>query len=155
MSIEDESAAAAPVSKFMTKTVLTANFDQTIQSVCQIMHENHIGSVVIVKREMDGNKPLGIVTERDIIRKIGSVELFTTQTAIRELMSNNVISIKPHNTISDATRIMHGNNIRRLPVIDDDGKMVGIITDKDVLKAIAGKRSIASAYISREVDVGD
>jgi CBS domain-containing protein len=155
MSIEDESAAAAPVSKFMTKTVLTANFDQTIQSVCQIMHENHIGSVVIVKREMDGNKPLGIITERDIIRKIGSVELFTTQTAIRELMSNNVISIKPHNTISDATRIMHGNNIRRLPVIDDDGKMVGIITDKDVLKAIAGKRSIASAYISREFDVGD
>jgi CBS domain-containing protein len=155
MSIEDESAATAPVSKFMTKTVLTANFDQTIQSVCQIMHENHIGSVVIVKREMDGNKPLGIITERDIIRKIGSVELFTTQTAIRELMSNNVISIKPHNTISDATRIMHGNNIRRLPVIDDEGKMVGIITDKDVLKAIAGKRSIASAYISREFDVGD
>jgi CBS domain-containing protein len=155
MSIEDESAASAPVSKFMTKTVLTANFDQTIQSVCQIMQENHIGSVVIVKREMDGNKPLGIITERDIIRKIGSVELFTTQTPIRELMSNNVISIKPHNTISDATRIMHGNNIRRLPVIDDDGKMVGIITDKDVLKAIAGKWSNASAYICREFDVGD
>jgi predicted transcriptional regulator len=154
MSIEpDESDAASPVSKFMTKTVLTANVDQTIQSVCKTMHENNIGSVVIVKREIDGNRPLGIITESDIIHKIGSVELFTTQTPIRELMSSNIISIKPHNTISDAVRTMHGNNIRRLPVIDNDGKMIGIITDKDILKAIARKSSIASAYISRGFEV--
>jgi CBS domain-containing protein len=154
MSIkDDESDAAAPVSEFMTKTVLTANVDQTIQSVCKIMHENHIGSVVIVKREIDGNKPLGIITESDIIHKIGSVELFSTQTPIRELMSSNIISIKPHNTISDVIGIMHGNNIRRLPVIGNDGKMIGIITDKDILKAIARKRSIASAYLSRRFDV--
>jgi CBS domain-containing protein len=141
--------------KFMTKTVLTANVDQTIQSVCKIMHENHIGSVIIVRKEIDGNRPLGIITESDIIHKIGSVELFTTQTPVRELMSNNIISIKPRNTISDAIGIMHGNNIRRLPVIDNDGKMVGIITDKDILKAIARNSSIASAYISREFDLED
>jgi CBS domain-containing protein len=50
---------------------------------------------------------------------------------------------------------MHGNNIRRLPVIDNDGKMIGIITDKDILKAIARNSSIASAYISREFDLED
>jgi CBS domain-containing protein len=154
MNREDESAAA-PVSKFMTKTVLTANIDQTIQSVCKIMHENHIGSVIIVRKEIDGNRPLGIITESDIIHKIGSVELFTTQTPVRELMSSNIIAIKPRNTISDAIGIMHGNNIRRLPVIDNDGKIIGIITDKDILKAIARNSSIASAYISREFDLED
>ena len=154
MNREDESAAAS-VSKFMTKTVLTANVDQTIQSVCKIMHENNIGSVIIVRKEIDGNRPLGIITESDIIHKIGSVELFTTQTPVRELMSNKIIAIKPHNTISDAIGIMHGNNIRRLPVIDNDGKMIGIITDKDILKAIARNSSIASAYISRGFDLED
>jgi CBS domain-containing protein len=47
---------------------------------------------------------------------------------------------------------MHGNNIRRLPVIDNDGKMVGIITDKDILKAAARKSPIATAYVPREFD---
>jgi CBS domain-containing protein len=138
----------------MTKTVMTANLDQTIQSVCKIMIENNVGGLVVVKRGVSGNEPVGIITERDIIRKIGDVDLFTTQSSIRELMSNNLISIKPDNTIGDAIGLMHGNNIRRLPVIDNDGKMVGIITDKDILKAAARKKgSITTGYIPKEFDV--
>jgi CBS domain-containing protein len=157
---QDKSDAAVddantPISKFMTKTVITACVDQTIQSVCKIMNENNIGGVVIVKRAINGNEPVGIITERDIIRKIGSVELFTTQTPIRELMSNSIISIKPHNTIRDAITLMHGNNIRRLPVIDNDGKMIGIITDKDILKAAIRTTPIASAYIPNKFYIED
>jgi CBS domain-containing protein len=101
------------------------------------MYENNIGSVVIVKREIDGFSPIGILTERDITHALGSVELFPTQTPVRELMSTNMISIKPESSILDAVVIMHENNIRRLPVIDDKGKMTGIITDKHILGAIA------------------
>lgn len=141
---------STPVSKFMTKTVITATLDQTIQTVCKIMYENNIGSVVIVKREVDGFLPIGIITERDITHALGSVELFPTQTPLRELMSTNMISIKPDSSIHDAVAIMHGNNIRRLPVINDDGKMVGIITDKHILGAIAGKNPNATAFIPKE-----
>ena len=141
---------STPVSKFMTKTVITATLDQTIQTVCKIMYENNIGSVVIVKREVDGFLPIGIITERDITHALGSVEIFPTQTPLRELMSTNVISIKPDSSIHDAVAIMHGNNIRRLPVINDDGKMVGIITDKHILGAIAGKNPIATAFMPKE-----
>jgi CBS domain-containing protein len=160
MGIEEDKSAAGdidtiPVSKFMTKIVMTATLDQTIQSVCKIMNENNLGGVVIVKRGVSGNEPVGIVTERDIIRKIGEADLFTTQTPIRELMSTNLISIKPDNTISDAIGLLHGNNIRRLPVIDNDGKMVGIITDKDILKAVSTKSSTATAYVPKEFDVED
>lgn len=161
MGIEEDKSAAGdidtiPVSNFMTKTVMTATLDQTIQSVCKIMNENNLGGIVIVKRGVSGNEPVGIITERDIIRKIGEADLFTTQTPIRELVSTNLISIKPDNTISDAIGLMHGNNIRRLPVIDNDGKMVGIITDKDILKAAARKKSsITTAYVPKEFDVGD
>jgi CBS domain-containing protein len=141
---------STPVSKFMTKTVITATLDQTIQTVCKIMYENNIGSVVIVKREVDGFLPIGIITERDITHALGSVELFPTQTPLRELMSTNVISIKPDSSIHDAVAIMHGNNIRRLPVINDDGKMAGIITDKHILGAIAGKNPNATAFMPKE-----
>jgi CBS domain-containing protein len=144
-----------PVSKFMTKKVITMNIDQTIQSVCKVMNENNIGGIVIIKRGMTGDEPIGMITERDIIREIGAVDLFTAQTSIRELMNTKLTSIKPDNTINDAIRLMHGNNIRRLPVIDNDGKMVGIISDKDILKPAARKSSVASAYVPREFDVED
>jgi predicted transcriptional regulator len=68
-------------------------------------------------------------------------------------MSKNLVTVKPNNTIRDTVALMHGNNIRRLLVIDNDGKMVGIITDKDILKAVARKSSIATAYIPRKFDV--
>lgn len=154
MSVEEESAA--PASKYMTKTVITADVDQTIKSICKTMYENNIGSVVIVKRQTDdSSEPVGIITESDIIRKMGSVELFSTQTAVSELMSKNIISIKSDNKISDAIGVMHGNNIRRLLVVDSNGKILGIITDKDMLKAIARKKPITSAYIPKEFDTED
>ena len=70
-------------------------------------------------------------------------------------MSKNLITIKPNNTISDAVRLMRGNNIRQLVVIDIDGKMVGIITDKDILKAAVRNSKLVTSYIPKEFDVED
>jgi CBS domain-containing protein len=72
-----------PVSRFMSKNVKTQTSDQNIGAVCRIMHENNIGSVVIVNHGREhtndnntDNKPVGIITERDIVRIIGTREPF-------------------------------------------------------------------------------
>jgi CBS domain-containing protein len=115
------------------------------------MHENNIGSVVIVRRAVDGLKPIGIVTERDIIHQIGKVDLFTTQSSVRELMTGSgnrdLITISSDTSVSDAISTMHANNIRRLPIIDNNDKgMIGIITDKDILKTILRISGITTSY---------
>jgi CBS domain-containing protein len=140
-----------PVSKYMTKNVITATADQTIQSICTLMHENNIGSVVIVRRVVDGLKLIGIITERDIIHQIGKVDLFSTQSSVRELMSSSgdkdLITTSSDTSVSDAISIMHANNIRRLPIIDNNDKgMIGIITDKDILKIILRISGITTSY---------
>ncbi|HZI70215.1 MAG TPA: CBS domain-containing protein, partial [Nitrososphaeraceae archaeon] len=81
------------------------------------------------------------ITERDIIHQIGKVDLFATQSSVRELMSGSgsrdLITISSDTSVSDAISTMHANNIRRLPIIDDnDKRMIGIITDKDIIKII-------------------
>ncbi len=136
---EKDSLNTIPVSKYMTKNIVTATVDQTIQSICSLMHKNNIGSVVIVRRVVDGLKPIGIITERDIIHQIGKVELFSTQSSVRELMTSSgnkdLITITSDTSVSDAISTMHANNIRRLPIINSkDKKMIGIITNKDILK---------------------
>jgi CBS domain-containing protein len=98
------------------------------------MYENQIGSIVVVKRTVDGINPIGIITERDIVRQIGSSELFIVQAPIREIMSTPLVTIRPNSLIRDAIETMRLKNISRLPVIDNKGIMVGIVTYKDLLK---------------------
>ena len=89
-----------------------------------------------MKREFKGIAPVGIITERDIIKIIGSSELFIGQAAIREFMTSHLITGNPSTSISQAIEITNTNKIRRLPVVDKGDKLVGIISEKDILKAI-------------------
>jgi CBS domain-containing protein len=123
-----------PVSSIMTPDVKTATQDETIQTVCKSMYENDIGSIVVVKRTIEGITPIGIITERDIVRQIGFTDLFVVQAPIRQIMSTPLVTIGANSLVRDAIETMQVKNIRRLPVIDNKGKMVGIVTQKDVLK---------------------
>ena len=129
-----------PVSKYMVKKVITATVGHTIQSVCKIMYENNIGCLVIVRRMLSGLVPVGIVTERDIVKVIGSTGLFIGQAAIRDFMSSPLVTVGANTTLSSAIDIMNAKKIRRLPIIrknkDTTDKLVGIISNRDILKAI-------------------
>ena len=130
---------SSPVSKYMIKKVITATIRETIQSACKNMYENNVGCLVILKRIMSGPIPVGIITERDIVKIIGSSDLFIGRAAIREFMSSPLITVSSNTTMSQAVDIMNTNKIRRLPVIskhDDNDKLVGIISDRNILEAI-------------------
>jgi predicted transcriptional regulator len=72
-----------PISKFMSKKVITAKIESTVQSVCKSMYDNNVGSVVIEKRTKGWIVPVGIITERDVVKIIGSIELFSPEVPIR------------------------------------------------------------------------
>jgi CBS domain-containing protein len=126
-----------PASGFMTTELITATEDQTIQEICKIMSDHDIGCVVVVKRLVGGNKPIGIITERDVVREIGTSDLFLPQKPIRELMKYPLVTISPNTSIKEAIEIMQTKNIRRLLVVDNDDKVRGILTQKDVFNALS------------------
>jgi CBS domain-containing protein len=126
-----------PASGFMTTELITATEDQTIQEICKIMSDHDIGCVVVVKRLVGGNKPIGIITEGDIVREIGTSDLFLPQKPIRELMKYPLVSISPNTSIKEAIEIMQTRNIRRLLVVDTADIVRGILTQKDVFTALS------------------
>ena len=129
-----------PVSKYMVKKVNTGTVSHTVQYVCKTMYENNIGCLVLTKRTTSGLVPVGIVTERDIVKIIGSTDLFIGQAAIREFMSSPVVTVSTNTTLSAAIDIMNAKKIRRLPITsknkDGTEKLLGIISNRDILKAI-------------------
>ncbi len=130
------------VESIMTKDVTTTKTNQTVSAVANIMNHNNIGSVVIT--ETENNRPVGIITERDIVRIVGTTEILMLQLLLaRDIMSKPLITINLNSSIKDAIDTMQLNNIRRLPVIDSKKKkMVGIVTDRDIFRAITRSQSI-------------
>jgi CBS domain-containing protein len=152
MSIE-----TIPVSDIMVRNVKTAEENQSINAIAKVMSENNIGSVVILKsNEVEGLSGIisGIITERDIVRIAGAAQTSSSTTLLqltaRDIMSKPVVTINAESSIQDAIQSMKLNNIRRLPVINREGRMVGIIADKDIFRAIINSQSLA-ASISENV----
>ena len=126
---------STPVYSVMNSDVKTDTEDQNIMSACKIMNENEIGCLPIVAIE-DRKKPIGIFTERDVVRILGKLSPWLLKTPLRELMTKPVVTVSQTSSINDAMQIMNSKSIRRLVVVDKDGNMIGIVTLKDIFKII-------------------
>jgi CBS domain-containing protein len=149
------SVESVPVSSLMTDNVKLATENQTIRVVCRMMYENKIGSIVILKDTTYGNaedkRPIGIVTERDIVRLIGHSDPLLIDAPVRKVMSSPLITINPNSSIRDAMESMQQKDIRKLPVVDNKGKMVGIVTDKDIFRTIVKNQSLVSSFLGDQI----
>jgi signal-transduction protein with cAMP-binding, CBS, and nucleotidyltransferase domain len=93
------------------------------------MSENHVGAVVV----KDNGNSLGILTEQDIVRKAVATGVNTNEQKVKDFMETKLITVNPSADIYEALIKMRDNNIRHLPVVDDND-MVGLLTIKDILK---------------------
>jgi CBS domain-containing protein len=147
------SSGTVSVSKLMNPKVQTDFEDQNIMSACNIMSANDIGCVIVVSRTRD-RTPVGIITERDIVRILGKLNPDLFQTPLKMLMSNPIITIEQSASINDAAKLMNNKKIRRLVVVDKDNKMTGILTQKDIFNAIDKNPSLFSELYGNGYSVG-
>ncbi len=128
------------VKEIMTKDVVSIDVNYSVFDAAEIMSSNQLGCLVV----MDGEATVGIVTERDIVRRVCARKL-PGETKVLEIMSKNLITIDPDASIKDAARVMSSNKIRRLPVLKD-GKLVGILVASDFVRNL-GKRSASEEIL--------
>jgi CBS domain-containing protein len=127
------------VSEIMSqKAVVTVNINDNPSAldVAKLMAKHRIGSVVVVEGN-NNNKPVGIITERDIIKKVSAQNKSADQVAVRSLMSSPLIMVKSIDSIDTAAEAMAKNNIKRLVVLEQDGSMIGILSVSDIAKKLA------------------
>ena len=117
------------VRDIMIKDLLTISENETALKAAQIMSEKGVSSLIVLA----DNQPIGIVTERDFIKKICLKELKLSNIRVGDMMSRIRTSASPDTPIDVAVQRMVNNRIRRLPIIEND-KVVGIITVTDLAK---------------------
>jgi CBS domain-containing protein len=111
----------------MSTKVETVRPKQPVRLALNKMVRRNIGSIIVV----DGGKPVGIVTERDISRKLAK-GLKNLNTQVMRIMARNLIVASPDTTIQAAFGLMLEHGIRRIPIVDD-GKLIGVVTERDLL----------------------
>ena len=121
------------VKDLMTKNVVTIDADKTVVEAAVLMSENDIGDLVVMAR----NTPIGIVTERDFVRRVLAAGK-PVGTKVSEVMTSPLKVIDPDAPIKEAARRMVNKKIRRLPVIKDN-KLVGILTAADFARHLSKK----------------
>ncbi|MGD9395050.1 MAG: CBS domain-containing protein [Candidatus Thorarchaeota archaeon] len=117
------------VRDIMSVNVVTMPPDATIFEVASSMNKMDIGSIIIA----DQDRPLGIITEADIVRRVIADEKDAKTTAARDIMSSPIIHVEPGTALTEAMRVMARSNIRRVAVLRNDS-LAGIITSRDLLR---------------------
>lgn len=117
------------VSDIMVKNVVVAKENEKIREVAVKMYENKVGSVVVV----DEGKPIGIVTERDMVYVVA--RNLAPDTPVWMVMTEKPVTINENALITEAMEKMRELNIKHLPVVDSSGKLVGMLSFRDIVDA--------------------
>lgn len=107
----------------------------TVFDALKIMGEKEIGALMV----MDAGKVVGIISERDYARKVILKGKASKDTLVKEIMTSNMFSVKPENTVEECMVLITGKHIRHLPVFDKD-KFVGIVSVGDVVKSLISEQ---------------
>ncbi|NUS39616.1 MAG: CBS domain-containing protein [Lysobacter sp.] len=132
------------------RSVMTANpacchRDATLQQVARLMKQNDCGQIPVVD---DGNKPVGVITDRDIAVRAVAEGSDIRNATVADCMSTPVATVRDNSSVDECYRLMEQNRIRRVVVVDQQGNVAGIVAQADI--ALSG-RDAKTAEVVKQV----
>lgn len=135
------------VGRICVREVDTAEPHETVAVVAQRMHQRAVGTLVVVNQ---ASQVIGIVTDRDLVSRVLARALNPTQTVLREVMTIAPKTVSEDTSIESALLIMRSGRFRRVPVVDDQNRLVGLVTLDDVLMLLGEEFAQIGRLIKRE-----
>ncbi|MCK9620444.1 MAG: CBS domain-containing protein [Methylobacter sp.] len=138
------------ISEFCNREVVFATREMSLPEAAQLMREYHVGALVVVDEGKGKRVPIGIVTDRDIVIKVISQSLDLDDFSVGDIMGPQLISVQEKDGVFETIRLMRTKGIRRIPVINQEGGLVGIISADDILDLLADEMAELAKVAPRE-----
>lgn len=126
-----------PIAELCNREVVIVQRNDSVLDAAKIMRQHHVGDVLVVESRKGIVVPVGIVTDRDLVVEIMAAELNTSTITVGDIMATSLVTVKENTGVFEAIQYMRAKGCRRLPVVDDNGGLTGIVTHDDLLELLA------------------
>jgi CBS domain-containing protein len=141
-----------PISEICNREVIIAQPDDSALLAAKLMRHHHVGDVLVVEQRNDRRIPVGIVTDRDLVVDIMAPGLDPDAITVGDIMVLDLdfATVKEDTGVFEAIQYMRSKGVRRLPVVSDDGALVGIVTLDDLLMLLVEELDTLARLVVRE-----
>ena len=139
-----------PVSEICNREVVIVQRDSTVHEAAKLMRQHHVGDVVVIEERKGVQVPVGIVTDRDLVVEIMAPDLLQMVITVGDIMAPKLVTVKDSTGIYEAIQYMRSEGVRRLPVVDSNGGLIGILTLDDLLELLAEEMLELSKLVKHE-----
>jgi len=138
------------IGEFCNREVVFATREMSLPEAAQLMRKHHVGDLVVVD-DVDGKRvPVGIVTDRDMVIEVIAKSLDFDEFSVGDIMSPQLVSVQEKEGVFETIRLMRAKGIRRIPVVNQQGGLVGIVSADDMLDLLAEEMAELAKVAPRE-----
>ena len=139
-----------PIGEFCNCSVVFATRQTSIPEAAQLMRQHHVGDLVVVDVLEGKRVPVGIITDRDIVIEIVAKSLDCNAFNVGDIMSPQLVTVQKNEGVFETIRLMRSKGIRRIPVVNQEGGLEGLMAADDVLDLLAEEMSELAKVAPRE-----
>lgn len=135
------------VGEFCNRDVIVTTPETDIREAARLMRQYHVGTLIVVERRAGvGNVPVGVVTDRDLVVEVLAEDVDPGAVTVRDVMSGGIETLHEAQGLWDALERLRAKGLRRLPVVDDAGALIGLLTLDDLIELLGeGLTDLAGA----------
>ena len=131
-------------------TIFSVNPDATIQEAVKLLTEHNVGALLVMDKQ---GKVEGILSERDIVRKVGLHSKSADETKVQDVMTTKVLYVEANQSVEECMALMNEKNIRHLPVYEK-GALLGLISIRDVLRTVISEQRVFITHLEHYIRGG-
>jgi CBS domain-containing protein len=128
-----------PIAEICTGHVVVASRETPLTEAAKLMRRFHVGDVIVIEEKKGRQVPVGIVTDRDIVVEVLAEGLECGGLTVGDVMSSDLITVRDSEGIIETVRLMRSKGTRRVPVVNAEGALVGIVSVDDLIQRLAGE----------------
>lgn len=133
-----------------TREVYIVSRDNAVVEAAKLMRDHHVGALVVTERREGRAQPIGVLTDRDIVVEIIAENLSAKDLLVGDVIIPELVTVREIDGISEALKLMKTRGVRRVPVLDSEGGLAGILAVDDLIGLLAEELADISQLVERE-----
>lgn len=140
------------IGEICTREVIITNRSDSALEAARLMRQYHVGDVIVVDHRDNQNLPVGIITDRDIVLELVAKEIDVSSVTAGDTMSTDMLVVNENEQVSNVIEKMQSKGVRRVPVVDGQGGLLGIVAEDDLIEIIGEQLNSLVSLVNKGVN---